>query len=102
MAGVASVYLNRGLLVYSHKEAAIKGIPGPASRGGQPGPPEAQAKWTLSMQYLPVSLLDFLWRSPVLTSLQTCQINTRIYTPWSFLSGSLCVCSSGDYPQAQA
>lgn len=47
MAGVASVHLNRGLLVYSHKEAAVKGILGPASRGRQPGPPEAQAKWTL-------------------------------------------------------
>lgn len=42
MAGAASVHLNRELLVPSHKEAAIKGISGPAGRGEQPGPSEAQ------------------------------------------------------------
>lgn len=47
MAGATSVHPNRGLLVSSHKEAAIKGISGPAGRGGQPGPSEAQEKWTL-------------------------------------------------------
>lgn len=95
MAGAASVHLNRGLLVSSHKEAAIKGIPGPAGRGGQPGAPEAQAKWTL-IHAVFTDPLGFSWRSPMLTSLQTCQINTGTPTPWSFLSGILYVCSSGD------